>query len=156
MQDFFLEKFSDERRASLIAEQKKVIDFCVKNTIPIIVLEYATRGETTKELNDVLKKSFHATVIKKENNSGFRDTNLDDLLKNLKINKLLLMGINGTGCVQDTAIGALKRGYSIFTGKTVIASSTKNDANHKVSEKWYSKHGPFLEATDEILKILGQ
>jgi hypothetical protein len=58
--------------------------------------------------------------------------------------------------VQDTAIGALNRGYEIVTSKDIIASSTMRDSNLNTSRKWYSKNGLFFEGIDELLNYMGK
>ena len=152
MQDFFLEKFDKEKVKELILNQNKVLELCGVNKIPLIVLEYRGRGKTISALQKCIKKITDVCVVIKENNSGFRDTNLDKLLKNKGVKKIILMGINGSGCVQDTAIGALKRGYKIMTSKGVIASNTMRDANLATSKKWYSKNGKFFESVEGLLE----
>lgn len=152
MQDFFLEKFEKEKVKDLILNQNKVLELCEVNKIPLFVLEYSGRGKTVSALQKSIKKVEDVSVVVKENNSGFRDTNLDELLKNKGVKKIILMGINGSGCVQDTAIGALKRGYKIMTSRGVIASNTMRDANLATSKKWYSKNGKFFESVEDLLE----
>jgi nicotinamidase-related amidase len=151
MQDFFLKGFPEGKVQELVSNQNKVISFCIKSKIPIFVLEYAKRGETTKPLKSNLKKVSDTAIVKKENNSGFRNTNLHELLQELKVKNIVLMGINASGCVQDTAIGAVKRGYKIITARGVIASNTKKDANLNTSKKWYSKNGKFLDGFEQLM-----
>jgi nicotinamidase-related amidase len=64
------------------------------------------------------------------------------------------MGINASGCVQDTAIGALHRGYQVITSRGVVASSTKRDSNLDTSKKWYSENGLFFEDTDGLIDYI--
>ena len=153
MQDFFLDKFRPEKRRALIEQQSKVIDFCSKHQIAIILLEYKDRGQTTASLRHILKKGTNVNVeiITKDSNGGFTNTDLDEVLKHKNVKNIVLMGINGSGCIQDTAIGALNRGYKILTSGEVIASSTNRDRDLATSRKWYSKKGHFFESTDELL-----
>lgn len=153
MQDFFLKNFYKDKVKKLVGNQSKVISFCVKENIPIFLLEYATRGKTIKALRDIAKDS--STIIK-ENNSGFRDTKLDEILKMFGTKSIILMGINGSGCVQDTAIGAIKRNYKIMTSEDIIASNTKRDCNLSTSKKWYSKNGKFFESSDNLIEYINK
>ena len=154
MQDFFLKKVTKENRDRIIPDQIKIIDFCAKNNVPIIVLEYKNRGNTTKILKEKLQKLSNVQIIVKEYNSGFRGTHLDEILGNMKVKNILLMGINASGCVQDTAIGALHRGYKILTASMVIASFSEKDKNLATSEKWYPRKGKYFESTEDLLKCL--
>ncbi len=114
MQKFFLNNFTPKNRGLLIANQIEVIKLCVKKKLPFIIFEYKCRGifrgKLISQINNIIKNSYRETLIK-ESNSGFTKTNLDSILKNLKIKNILIMGINANGCVQDTAIGAIHRGF---------------------------------------------
>ena len=156
MQDFFLNKFTDGKRKTLIRNQCKVIDFCAKRKIPLIFLEYKDRGNTVTILQKSLENISCVKTITKDSNGGFTDTDLDETLKNHNVKSVVLMGINASGCVQDTAIGALNRGYEIVTSKDIIASSTMRDSNLNTSRKWYSKNGLFFEGIDELLNYMGK
>jgi nicotinamidase-related amidase len=151
MQDFFLKKFEQNKVSLLIKNQVKLLRYCSKNKIPVFVLEYNKRGTTTKPLKVYLQKLKIVNIIVKNSNSGFRDTNLEELLSKLKINRIILAGINGSGCVQDTAIGALKRGLKIITSSEIIASNTIRDINLATSKKWYSMKGNYFEKIEELL-----
>jgi isochorismate hydrolase len=154
MQDFFLKNLTPENRKRIILGQGETLDFCAKNKISLIVFEYADRGQTINILSKKFNKVSEIKIIKKENNSGFTDTNLAQVLKDSGTRKILLMGINASGCVQDTAISALHRGYKIITSRSVIASSSKRDRNLNTSKKWYSKNGLFFEDNEKLLKYL--
>lgn len=154
MQDFFLEKFNKDKKDLLINNQRIVLEFCVKKSIPIILLEYKKRGQTISKLLEIAKKSTYSEILTKESNGGFTNTNLDEILKENKINNIILMGINASGCVQDTAIGALNRGYRIITAGDIIASNTKKDEYLAISKRWYSKNGLFFESVDKLLEYI--
>ncbi len=156
MQDFFLKKVTKENRKRIIPNQIKVINFCEKYKIPLIVLEYKRRGDTTKILREKIKRLPHTEIVVKEHNSGFRGTNLAEILEEIKVRNILLMGINASGCVQDTAIGALYRGYKILTASTVIASFSERDRSLATSKKWYSKSGRYFENTNDLLKYIAK
>jgi nicotinamidase-related amidase len=149
MQDFFLDNFTPKNRELLIMNQIKIIKLCVKNKLPFVILEYKCRGifrgELIKKLDKMIKNTQKETIIK-ESNSGFTDTNLDSILNNLKIKQILLFGINANGCVQDTAIGAIRRGYRVITASGIIASSSRKDLELSVKNlKWYKKNTTFCE-----------
>lgn len=152
MQDFFLKKVTRENRERIIPNQIKIIAFCAKNKVPFIVLEYKNRGKTTRILSEKIKRLPITKTITKEHNSGFRDTDLAEILKEIGTRKVLLMGINASGCVQDTAIGALYRGYGIVTASSVIASFSERDRHLATSRKWYTENGKYFEKTEDLLK----
>ncbi len=142
MQEFFLKRLTTSNRDRIIFNQSKVLDFCLKKHIPVFVLNYKGRGELIKTLRE--KLGSRCIEIAKEFNSGFRKTNLEVLLQNIKVKELLLMGINASACVQDNAISALNRGYKIITSGAVIASSSKRDECLVTSRKWYPRKGLYF------------
>ncbi len=156
MQDFFLRRFDAVVRKEVVANQQDIIDFCNKNGVPVVLVEYEGkgRGRTLSVLRNRIKKSLLVDVISKPNNSAFRDTDLEGLMKELKVRSMVLMGINASGCVQDTAIGALRRGYKIVTSRGVIASSSVRDKYLNTSKKWYSKKGKFFESPEALKDFL--
>jgi nicotinamidase-related amidase len=153
MQEFFLQRIEQKAHKPLIDNQIKVIRYCAAHKIPLVVLEYegVGRGKTIPKLQSEIKKVSTVAVIRKPHNSGFRDTNLDLVLKEWRIKKVVLMGINGSGCVQDTAIGALGRKYSVATASEVIASSSERDRNLATSRRWFAANARFFESIEELL-----
>jgi nicotinamidase-related amidase len=160
MQDFFLKNFTRSTKDKLIENQIQVIKASIKNHVPIILLEYKAggklRGKTTRKILEVFKPK-PTSIIVKENNSGFTNTNLDIILKELKAKKLILMGANANACVQDTALGALKRGYKVITSKGVIASGSRKDFSFSSQNgKWWKEHTLLLDNVGELIKQLIQ
>ena len=54
--------------------------------------------------------------------SAFRNTNLDDILKEKGCNRVFLCGLSATGCVLATYFGAAERGYNTFMVKDTLMS----------------------------------
>jgi nicotinamidase-related amidase len=158
MQDFFLKKFVSNIKKSLVRNQGVLIDLCVKKNIPIIILEYKCKGILRgKTISQLKKKTKYALkeVIIKENNSGFTNTRLDIVLKDLKINEVILAGINANGCIQDTAIGALHRKYKVITSLGVMASSSRKDLDlSKKNKDWFIDNTIFFENLKDLIKYL--
>ena len=159
MQDFFLKKFKPEILDALIKNHLVIIDFCIKNRLPFIVVEYKAggkfRGKTIQKLDNRIKNVHKETFIK-EHNSAFTDTKLDEILKNLKTKEVLLIGINANACIQDTAIGALHRGYKVVTGHGIIACTSRKDLElSKRNRKWYLKDTTYFDDIKGILDYVG-
>ena len=147
MQQFFLDKFLKNIQNELIANQIKIIDKYHKLNTPIILVEYKAgginRGPTVSALKSKINKDLSGVIIK-ESNSSFTKTELNKLLQSLKINNLILMGINANACVQDTAKAAKHRGYKVFTSSGIIASASRGDFTFsKNNENWYKKNTVF-------------
>lgn len=158
MQDFFLQHFKDSIKKTLIENQLRVLDKCAKQKIPLIVVEYKARGKfrgsTTGKLNQKLKTISHELIIK-ESNSAFTNTDLDKILKGLHTKKLFIIGINANACIQDTAIGAIHRGYKVTVSKGLTACASRTDMElSKRNEEWYRSNCRLLDTAEEGLKEL--
>jgi nicotinamidase-related amidase len=158
MQDFFLKNFPATISSDFIDNQKKVINLCLKKKMPFVLLEYKAggilRGKTISKLEKIISDSSKEVIIK-ESNSGFTKTNLEEILKILKIKKILLMGLNANGCIQDTAIGATHRGYKVITSEGVIASSSRKDLTFsKRNKKWFEENTIFFESPESLINYI--
>lgn len=159
MQNFFLKNFTRSIREKLIENQLRVVDACLKNKLPFIILEYKCRGKLRgkliKQLDEKIQNVYKVVFVK-ENNSGFTKTKLESILKELRVKNLLLMGVNANGCVQDTAIGALNRGFRVITSCGVIASASRNDLDlSKRNKNWFFKNTTFKTTPDDLVHYLG-
>lgn len=86
------------------------------------------------ELCHMLRPEPDDYFILKPKHSGFYSTNLEILLKELKIQKLVITGIAGNICVLFTANDAHMRGYKIHVPKNCIASNSKTLNNFVVKQ----------------------
>lgn len=160
MQDFFLKNFSPVIKRNLITRQGYVIDLCIRKNVPLIVLEYKAggidRGKTTPALEQKIRKAKQEIIIK-ENNSGFTKTTLHEILKGLGIKEIVLMGVNANGCVQDTAIGALHRGYKVVTCLETMASASRKDAElSKRNRDWFRSNTTLLESSENLIAYINK
>lgn len=154
MQDVFLRELNARVRSELINNQSRLFDLAFKKHIPVIVLEYGknglTRGQTIKQIREGAHNQILFTIIK-NSNSGFKETDLDLRLKAHNINKLIVVGVNANGCVQDTVIGALRGNYEVLTAKGLIANSYTNDMSLSPrNEAWYKRKVRFFDSTEEL------
>jgi nicotinamidase-related amidase len=156
MQNFFLKNMKKENKKQLINNQLCIIDYCVENNIPIIELEYAYPGENRgKTISQLPKQYIPKHTITKFSNGGFTKTDLDIKLQELNIGEIILIGINASGCVQDTAIGGLNRKYKITTAKGIIANTWSNDLDlSKSNSAWYQSKTQFLDSAENLVKYL--
>lgn len=160
------EGFVIDEREELVETQIKLLDFAKDRKIPIFTLEYFCKGETIKELQTFLEEQ-NNKIIKKYNDNAFikmeskyypyyfykdlepeqRCPENKELLKSLKekkIDKLILTGINKTGCVLKTARGAKKRGYVIYTSEELMNESYS--LGH-----WYYENSNHYKTLKELL-----
>ncbi len=168
MQDFFLKEVSEEEKKSEIPYQLEVLDYCKDNNIPVFVLEYLECGETTRILKEKVDSLPVKEYVTKSRNDGFFKTNLETKLRSYGIESILLIGVNASGCVKETAEGAIRAGFKIMTSKDLIADPewyvteefiiNKNGGHGKSdnSAPWYKEYGIYRDDYKELLRLIKQ
>lgn len=85
--------------------------------VPIIWVQHMDDEliKNTKEweIDPRLEQSTDDYYIEKGFNSSFEKTNLDELIKQLGVNKIVLMGAASNWCIRATAYASLERGYDL-------------------------------------------
>lgn len=137
MQPAFL-SYSEDRK--IIPNQLLVLKECAKREIPIFIIEYHGELATVECILKKVRKAPEFYILRKSSDSAFRSTSLHDLLRNLRIDTLLLMGVSASACVYDTARDAIERGYKLITSNTVIANYTRPGVTINEIEGWYIKN----------------
>lgn len=100
---------------------KKVIDKFREKKLPIIHIQHLAskesaffnRGTVGAEINEIVKPINGEKTITKGKPSSFLNTELDDYLKKLKINDIVLVGMMSHYCVDSTARSGKELGYSV-------------------------------------------
>lgn len=160
MQEIFLKDIFDEERKREIPYQIEVLDYCKANDIPVFVLEYEREGSTIPVLKDKIDSLNKKSYIIKSHSNGFEGTDLEKQLKFENAENLLLMGINASACVLETAEGALERGYNLMTSKDLIADSFGEcyDPESDVLESryWYKKNSIYRDNYKDLLQIISE
>lgn len=82
---------------------------------------HAIRGTPGAEVIPELKAEPRDFVVPKRRYSGFFETDLDALLRELKVERVILTGVHTHMCVRHTAADAFFRGYRI----AVVAEGTQ-------------------------------
>jgi nicotinamidase-related amidase len=95
------------------ADLHKIIDHC--------------RNEYSQPIYDQLLPEENDYFLIKPKHSAFYGTALNTLLRQLKVNTLILTGIAGNICVLFTANDAYMREYDLFVPKDCIASVNNQD-----------------------------
>ncbi len=166
--DFVDGKFGSEGAQAIVPKIKKLIDWAREKKIPIIYLkdshtpedpelrvwgEHAMEGTWGSEIVDELKPEKRDIVIPKKTYSGFFDTHLDSILKELEVKEVILTGVSTNICVQHTAADAFFRGYEV----TVVSDATAAiDPSTHNSALDYMKlvYGANIKTADEIINSI--
>lgn len=154
MQEFYVKTVSKDEIEKEVPYQIAVLDYCKENNIPVFVLEAnpAMNGHTIPVLKEKINSLTKKDYIFKEEEDGFVDTSLDELLKQENIKHVLLMGVYASLCVKSTAEGALRRGYNIMTSKDIIV-----DPHHPIYDEsigFYKKYGVYRDSHKNLLDII--
>lgn len=152
MQENFLGRIDKKRRTEMIKNQIIIIRLCAQLDIPLFVLEYRQQPKTIEELKEEIAKVPRKCTITKHRDNGFIKTKLAEKLKELNINKVLLMGVNATACVLRTGAGAIKNGFNIITCNRLIADPDHFPDPNDMS--WFKQNGIYKNNLNGIIKTL--
>ena len=88
---------------------------------------HAIQGTKGQEVIEELKPQKNDFIIFKTTYSGFYKTNLEKLLRKLKIEELIITGILTNICVLYTAVDALMRGFKVEIPEGTVAGLNPDD-----------------------------
>ncbi len=91
--------------------------------------DHAIRGTWGAQVIDELKPDERDFIVLKRRYSGFFQTDLELLLKELEVDTVVLTGVSTDICVQHTAADAFFRGYKIVVVEDATAAFT--DEHHR-------------------------
>lgn len=113
----------------------------------------ANKGTFEHEIFGPIAPEPEDYVLDKTTKSAFTSTGIDQLLRNLAIEHLLLCGVATDACVETTARDAADRGYHC----TMIddACSARDQESHDASLRAFNKLFGRVLTTDEVLQEIG-
>jgi len=155
--------YKDSER--LIITVNKIIEEASKKNIIIVYIRQEFDGFVGRAIS---KLAGHGTAIKgkagvefdkriniiskhcftKPMPDAFTNPKLEVFLKEHKVNKLYLAGLDAAGCVHYTAKGALKRGYEVSIIKDGIVLLAENKWDNLI--KKFKQDGITLISSDEF------
>lgn len=152
MQPYYLGFYCRDVQEGLFSAQKKVIQLCIQESIPVVILEVKdggfNKGRTVACLQGEINLVPLHLLLTKSTNDGFRDTSLGEQLQMWNTTDLLAMGINASACVKDTCSTGLAIGYRIHTARDCIADpfvrSTPFD--------WYEQNSTLYENSSQLIE----
>lgn len=163
LNDFITGALKTSEAIATVQPAKKVLDYFREKGYPIFYLNdahymtdfemsiwgpHALKGTQGAEVYEELKPTEKDYVIEKHVYSGFFQTPLDYLLRTLKVDTLVLMGLDADICVRHTAADGFFRGYKIFVIRDAVAA--RIDKNW---EEYYKKvYNAIIINSDEIKK----
>jgi len=166
LEDFVTGELKCERAQKIIPNIKKLIESARKKGIPVIYSndahlqtdfelgkwgKHAMKGTRGAEVIPQLKPDKKDYVLEKRVYSGFFETGLDSLLRNLKVDTVILTGLHTNLCVRHTAADAFFRGYKIKIPKDATEAFTENAYKEGLQylKEYYNAE---ITETDKIIK----
>lgn len=167
LNDFVTGSLKCERAQSIIGPLKKLIEAARKHGIPVIYSndshykgidhelklwgEHAMVNTEGAEVIGELKPSANDYIIPKRRYSGFFQTDLQLLLNELGVEKLIITGLHANMCVRHTSADAFFWGYQIVVPRDGTEAFTEEDYLGGLD---YLKkiYGAEITTVDEIIK----
>jgi nicotinamidase-related amidase len=127
---------------NIIPDLKKRIDEAREKKIPIIYIcdshaeddkefeiwpPHAIKGTKGAQVVEELSPKDGDYLVEKTTYSGFYNTELDDLLKKLDVNELIVAGTVTNICIMYTASDAVLRGYRVIVPEDCVAGLNEED-----------------------------
>jgi len=151
LNDFVTGKLKVERAKRIVPNIKRLIQVARTADVPIIYAndahlpadselkkwgKHAMKGTRGAEVIPQLKPNKGDYVLEKRTYSGFFETGLDLLLRELNVDSIVLTGLHANICIRHTAADGFFRGYRI-----VVPS----DATEALSEQEYQQGLEYLK-----------
>ncbi len=165
--DFVTGVFKSDRAAKIIPNIKALLDYTRKQKVPIVYAtdahlpnvdpefdvwgSHAVAGSRGAEIIDELKPHKGDFRVLKRKYSAFQGTDLDQLLRELKIDTVILTGVVTDICIQHTAADAFFRGYKIIVPKDCVEAvdaKTQEEAIRYIKKAY----GPEITTSKELVK----
>lgn len=165
--DFVTGVFKSDRAAKIIPNIKALLNHARKQKVPVIYVtdahlpnvdpefdvwgSHAVAGSWGAEMVDELKPKKEDFRMPKRKYSAFQGTGLDQLLRELKVDTVILTGVVTDICIQHTAADAFFRGYKIIVPRDCVEAVDQpaQDAAIRFMKKAY---GPEMTTSKQLMK----
>ena len=143
LQDFVYGALTCERAVAIVPATARLLGAAREADIPVIFCNDAHLPKIDKELEiwgdhaivgtpgaevipelDLCDKDF---VVPKRRYSGFFQTDLDILLRELGVDTVIVTGLHAHMCVRHTSADAFQLGYNVVVAKEATDSFTEQD-----------------------------
>lgn len=169
LKEFVYGRLRSEAATNIVPNLKRLVERAREVKVPVIYCndahvpkidrelklwgEHAIAGAESSQVIDELKPREGDFVINKRRYSGFFETDLDLLLRELEASALILTGIHTHICVQHTAADAFFRGYEIIVVEDCTAASTAED--HRRALNYIRQiYGANVMSCSEVVELL--
>lgn len=114
------------------------------------VLPVTKGSEGARILEECLKDT--DIVLEKNKDSGFYGTDLDNLLRKLGVDTIIITGMQTQICVQTTAADGFFRGYNVLVPPDGVVSAKDEDKQRALD--WLGSYCAKILTNDEIIDAI--
>ena len=148
LNEFVTGSISNERALATIEPNVKLLDAARKAGVPVIFCndshvrgvdaefklwgEHAVAGTKGAEVIPELKVCESDYIVPKRRYSGFFQTNLDMLLRELGVDTLIITGLWVHLCVRQTTVDGFCHGYNIVMPKDATNAFTQEEYDYSI------------------------
>ena len=165
--DFVTGVLKSERAEKIVPNVKQLLNFARENHVPVVYVndahmqnvdvefdvwpEHAVADTWGAQVVNELKPEKSDFVLQKRRYSAFQGTGLDQLLRELKVDTLILTGVVTDICIQHTAADAFFRGYKIIVPEDCVEAI--NEQTQKAALDYLKRiYGCEITRKDKIVK----
>ncbi len=165
--DFVTGVFKNKRAEKIVPNVKRLLNFARENKMPVVYVndahlpnvdtefdvwgQHAIAGTWGAQVIDELKPNKSDFVLQKRRYSAFQGTGLDQLLRDLKVDALILTGVVTDICIQHTAADAFFKGYKVIVPEDCVEAI--NEQTQKAALDYLKRvYGSKITRTDKIMR----
>ena len=155
-QNRMLNELSEAARKDILRKANEILSKARSVSIPVIYIE-VRRGERTPEMEihpGVTPKPGEL-VLTKQRTGPFTTTNLNEVLKKLGVDTLVLMGIATQGCILTTVRCAADMDYKLIVVSDCCANPPSEEVHRVLMEKVFPAQASVVKA-QELLGVMGK
>ncbi len=166
LNDFVYGKLACDRALEMIPNLKALILEARKKNIPVIFAndshlpddpemrvwgQHAMKGTKEAEVIGELEPTADDYQIEKRTYSSFFETGLEELLRTLKVDTVLITGLHTHMCCRHTAADAFQSGFQVVAVEDCLNAFTEED--HQEGIKYYKDvYGAIIACAEELIK----
>ncbi|MFQ6050125.1 MAG: cysteine hydrolase family protein [Candidatus Hydrothermarchaeota archaeon] len=109
---------------------------------------HCVSGTEGSEVIDELKPEKNDYIVRKRKYSGFFGTDLDSILREFKVEELIITGIVTNICVLYTSSDAVNLGYRITVPRDCVAGLNEEDHEWALKQIEEVLNGKILDSSD--------
>lgn len=170
LNDFVKGELKCERAEKIIPNIKRLVEAARSHGVPVIYSNdahlpvdhefgvwgpHAVKGSKGAEVIPELAPTESDFIVEKRTYSGFFETGLDLLLRDLHVDTVIITGLHTNICDRHTAADAFFRGYKVIVASDGVEASTQKDHEEGL-EYMKMAYKAEIKTVDEIIKDMAQ